>query len=61
MSFDECIKKLEEATEYLKWAEAESTRCLDECRKMNEAIARLQDNAVELRGALLYSKSQNAN
>ena len=56
MGFDECIKKLEEAAEYLKWAEVESTRCLDECHKATEAIARLQDNAAELRGALLCSK-----
>lgn len=56
MSWDKCISKLTEAADYLKWAEDEATRCLEECRKANEAIARLQGNAVELRYGLAHKK-----
>ncbi len=40
----------------MKWAEDESNRCLEECHKATEAIARLEGNTAELRDALMCEK-----
>jgi hypothetical protein len=50
--WDECIRKLRLSVVACQNAQDKSDECLAECHKMNEAIAKLQENHQELKATL---------